>query len=58
MTTDPEDLREDLRAEFARPKRYRYSCSDRMCGAMDCENCYGSSAVSPDDLTELVDRPE
>lgn len=22
------------------PRRRRYSCSDRMCGALDCANCH------------------
>lgn len=25
-------------------RQTRYSCSDRMCGATDCENCYGPGA--------------
>ena len=30
----------DLRMEFA-PRRQRAAmCSDRMCGAEDCENCF------------------
>ena len=22
------------------PKKRRYACRDRMCGALDCDNCY------------------
>ncbi len=22
-----------------------YNCRDRMCGALDCETCYGPSAI-------------
>ena len=32
-----EDEAADLRAEFATERPYR--CSDRMCGADDCERC-------------------
>jgi hypothetical protein len=28
-------------SEFRQPK-YRFRCSDRMCGATDCSNCYSS----------------
>ena len=34
----------------------RYSCSDRMCGATDCENCYGPGAGDGPD-PENSERP-
>ena len=35
----PEE-RADLRDEFEPRRKRRYRCSDRMCGAEDCENCH------------------
>jgi hypothetical protein len=36
---DHEDLSDD-RAEFKPRKPKRYHCLDRLCGALDCTNCY------------------
>lgn len=35
---DPDEW-EDLRREFEPRRRRAFYCSDRMCGADDCENC-------------------
>ena len=35
--------REELRRQDRKPRLFR--CSDRMCGGLDCANCYGESAA-------------
>ena len=37
------DDEHDLRMEFAPRRRRAAMCSDRMCGAEDCENCFPRS---------------
>jgi len=39
MTTYTEDELADLKREFWPRKRRVPACSDRMCGASDCQNC-------------------
>ena len=38
------DSREEAQREYdRRPRLFR--CADRMCGGLDCANCYGEAAV-------------
>jgi len=40
------DRMAEARAEYEAEKRPRlFRCSDRMCGGLDCANCYGEQAV-------------
>lgn len=39
-------------------RRTRYACSDMMCGATDCETCYGSGAGERDYVdADDIERP-
>ena len=44
-------------SEFKKP-RPRFWCSDRMCGATDCENCYPDQTIFSDGPEEAEEQPE
>lgn len=45
---------EELRDEFEERKPKPYRCVDRMCGALDCANCFPFTYNQP---TESEDEP-
>lgn len=48
---DPDELA-DLKAEVEPKRRRAIACHDRMCGALDCPNCFpeGQADDAEDDL--------
>jgi hypothetical protein len=49
-----DEEKEDLRREYAEPRRKNYYCRDRMCGATDCRRRHPGISERPENeqLTE------
>lgn len=51
-----EDEEHDMRMEFGRGRRRGLSCSDRMCGADDCELCHPENFIDDEQHEEECDE--
>lgn len=45
----------EAREEYADRRKPLFRCSDRMCGGLDCANCYGPEAAAAFVLKEKQD---